>query len=466
MRMPGFIGGFNTSESVMAGNEALINWYIEPIGENRFALFPTPGVRSRVEFPTAGGRAAIDEVFENWTYTARGTVAIDSHPASMCSNGDGGQQLAICAGGNVYCYDLATDTLTLELTGPGYTHVGMLYGYFVAFKKTSTSVQIEISDLFDGTTWDPTQFAARTIGADSWQAMLVDPYGYMFLPGSKTGEHWYNAGSSPFPFAPDQSGLIEEGIAAPFSLKQAGKSKVWLSTNANGGYQVMRAQGFTPQRISTHALEQQISTYGDVSDAFGETYEDKGHAFYLLTFPSVPITWVYNFGTNQWHQQGTWISEDNRFTYWRPAVHVFGFSKHLALDRETNALYEVGASFATDVDDRPMRRVRRTPAQTNENKLLFFDSLEIHLETGVGLITGDAEDTDPVVMLRASDDHGRTWGPERQMSAGRTGQYQTRVQAWGLGAARGRVYEVSVSAAVPWRVVDAYQKVRGSQEVA
>ena len=478
MRYPHFVGGSFTSASAPAGNEALINLYVEPLSQgspNQTALFPTPGVKTRTSLPTSGGRAAfaadgrvfvifgtkLYEIDENWGYTERGTVAIDANPAQICTNGDGGGQLGIASGGNIYCYDLTTNTLTEELTG-GYTHIGQLYGYFVAFGNR----QIRISDLFDGTTWDPTQFAARTIGADLWQAMLVDPYGYIFLPGSQTGEFWYNSGAFPFPFAPDLSGLIEEGIAAPFSLKQAGKSKVWLSTNANGGYQVMRAQGFTPQRISNHALEQQIATYGDVSDAIAETYEDRGHAFYLLTFPRVPITWVYNFGTGLWHQQGTWIAEENRYTYWRPAFQCFGFSKHLAVDRESNVLYEMSPDYATDVDGRPIRRVRRSPATVNENKAVFFDSLELLMETGVGLVTGGEADTDPQVMLRWSDDFGRTWGPEVSASAGAVGTYQTRVQWWGLGQSRARVYEVSMSAAVPWRIVDAYQKVRASREVA
>jgi hypothetical protein len=480
---PNFIGGSFSAQSPVAANEALINWFVEPIdtpgGTSKAMLNPTPGVDAFCTLATSGGRAAfatdgrvfvivgtaLVELFEDETSTTHGTVATDGNPAYICTNGDGGGQLGIVSGGSVYCFDLGTNTLTTELTG-GYTHIGMLYGYFVAFRNSGGTVQIEISDLFDGTTWDPTQFAGRTIGADSWQAMLVDPYGYILLLGSKTAENWYNSGAYPFPFAPDPSGLVEEGIAAPHSLQQAGKSKVWLSTNANGGYQVMRATGFTPQRISTHALEQALAGYTDIADAIGATREDRGHAFYYLTFPQSGITWVYNFGTNQWHQQGTWLSEDNRYTYWRPVHHCFGFSKHLAVDRESNIVYQVSDAFATDVEDRPIRRLRRTPAVTNQQQIVYFDNLELLMETGIGLVTGDAQDTNPVVMLRWSDDFGRTWGPELQMSAGTVGAYQTIVKAWGLGSGRGRVYEVSVSAAVPWRIIDAFQKVRASREVA
>jgi hypothetical protein len=474
-----FVGGSFTAASAPSGNEALINWIVKPregTGEQRATeLEPSPGVRTRVELATAGGRGAfyadgrlfvvygtkLYEITENWTATERGTVASDANPALFSWNGEAGGQLGIVSGGNVYCYDLSTDTLTTELT-TGYTHIGFLNGYFLALGAGT----VRVSDLFDGTNYDPLVFFARSALPDDWIALLTDPYGYAFLPGANTAESWYPTESASNPFALDRASLTEEGIAAPFSLKQAGKSKVWLSTNANGGFRVMRTQGFTPQRISNFALEQQIASYGDVSNAFGETYEDQGHAFYLLTFPSVPITWVYNFGTGFWHQQGTWIAEENRFTYWRPTCHVFAFNKHIALDRESNALYEVSTAFATDVEERPIRRVRRSPAVTNENKMLFFDTLELLMDTGVGVVEGDEADEDPQVFLRASDDFGRTWGPERAASVGVSGAYGQRVQWWGLGASRQRVYEVSASAGVPLRVIEAYQKVRGSKEMA
>jgi hypothetical protein len=477
----GFIDGAYTAQSPVSSNQALVNWFVQRIetehAPSRAELVPTPGVREFCTFSTSGGRGAIEvegrmfvvvgtklyEVFANTTTTERGTVAIDANPATLCTNGDGGEELFITSGGNGYTYNLSTNVLTTVLSG-GILMGGFSFGSFLAFDETNRRVRI--SDAFDGLTWDALEFFERSAQPDNWQAMLVDPYGYVMLPGSKTGESWAPNGAASVPFELDKSSMIEEGIAAPFSLRQAGKSKVWLSTNANGGYQVMRATGFTPQRISDHALETAIASYGDVADAIGGTYESRGHAFYQLTFPRVPITWEFNFTTGKWHQRGTWISEENRYTYWRLTSQCFAFSKHLALDRETNVLYEVSDAYAVDIDDRPLRRVRRAPALTNNGGMVAFDKLGLLIETGVGVASGNDEDMTPQVMLRASDDFGRTWGPERQASAGVQGDYQRRVEWWGLGAARGRVYEVSVSAGVPWRLTQAYQTVRGSGEAA
>lgn len=63
---------------------------------------------------------------------------------------------------------------------------------------------------------------------------------------------------------------------------------------------------------------------------------------------------------------------------------------------------------------------------------------------------------DPQVMLRTSNDGGKTWVSERIRSAGKAGEYLKRIRWNRCGSARRRVFEVSVSDPVPWRIVGAY----------
>lgn len=489
MEFRGFVEESYTAQSPVSSNQALVNMYVQAIerdgGTGKFELCPTPGVQPFCTFTTAGGatlggRAAIEsegrvfvivgnrfhEVFGNGTSVVRGPVAEDANPGTIVADGSGA--LCLTSGGNVYHYDLVTNTLTLVLSG-GYLMVGFSFGAFLAFDAVNRRVRI--SDPFDGLTWDPLEFFERSAQADPWQAMLVDPYGYVMLPGDKTGESWFPNGAASVPFELDKSSMIEEGIAAPFSLQQAGKSKVWLSTNKNGGYQVMRATGFTPARISDHALEDAIAGYGDVSNAIGGTYESKGHAFYQLTFPAVPITWEFNFTTNKWHQRGTWISEEGRFTYWHLVQQCFGFSRHLALDRESGVLYHVSDHFYVDVDDaagnpRPLRRLRRSPAVTDEDREVFHDNFRLLAHRGVGVPFGLPEDMNPLIMMRFSDDFGQTWSPEWSATLGVSGQRGIPIEWWGLGQATGRVYEVTFTAGVPFFVTNAFLKVRRSRQAA
>ena len=65
----------------------------------------------------------------------------------------------------------------------------------------------------------------------------------------------------------------------------------------------------------------------------------------------------------------------------------------------------------------------------------------------------------PQVTLRSSNDGGKTWGNERSVSAGAQGDYRTRVRFRRLGISRDRVFEMSVTDPIPWRVVDAFMTV-------
>ena len=68
---------------------------------------------------------------------------------------------------------------------------------------------------------------------------------------------------------------------------------------------------------------------------------------------------------------------------------------------------------------------------------------------------------DPQVMLRLSNDGGKTWISEQWRSAGKMGEYWRRVRWNRLGAARRRVFEVSVTDPVPWRLTGAYLEMLG-----
>ena len=74
----------------------------------------------------------------------------------------------------------------------------------------------------------------------------------------------------------------------------------------------------------------------------------------------------------------------NRFDAWHPQCHTLAFGKHLVGDRNAPTLYQMDISFGFDVDNRPIRRVRRGPSMQNELHWLFFGRFELELEVGPG----------------------------------------------------------------------------------
>jgi hypothetical protein len=433
------------------------------------ALYPTPGVETIATATTQPGRghffererefavcgATLWEIGEFGTPTNRGTVAIGADPATICSNGDGGGELFITSGGNGYVYNLAANTLTQIAALDGKATMGdFLDGYFLCLDAATST--FFISKLLDGTTWATgLDFAQRSTASDPWVSMKVLGR-YVWLFGEVTSEVWFDSGASPFPFAAHPSGLVQYGIAAPFSVARTENALVWLGSSGVGNCYVLRASGFTAETVSNYALQSVLAGYIRVSDAIADTYNDLGHTFYVISFPGANATWAWDAQTGDWAERGTWEVANNRFNAWSPRFHVLAFGEHRILDSASGAIYRLGSTFPQDAGGVAIRRLRRAPALTAENERIFYAGFELDMEPGVGLASGDEHDVNPQVMMRMSNDGGKTWGPEMMRAAGQIGAYKTRVRWSRLGASRRRVFEVSVTAGVPWRITDAF----------
>lgn len=480
MKFPGFIGASYTSKSVIGACERCVNWYPEvnesPFGRRKIFLYPTPGYNSVVtlaESPCRGlfaldGRAfaimsnVLYELTEDTagviTGTSRGTVvnSSDLTPATISSSGDGGNELFITSGDKGYIFNLLTNTLTEELSS-GSDIGAYLDGFFISLDTATSTFQI--SDLRDGTTWDPTQVAQRLAGSDKWVSMLVSG-GVIWLFGSITSEVWYNAGTSPFPFALIPGAVIQQGILAPRSAVSLGAIPMWLGSTKDGDAIVYQAgSGFAAQRISTHALEAEFRSYVDVlgarlDDAIGWSYQEDGHLFYVLEFPTAQKTWVYDVATTLWHERGYWNTVDGQFENIRARYHMYVFDKHLVGDRASGQIYQQSTQFYSDVDDANILRIRRAPHPSTGMGNSFYPCLTVLVETGVG-VSGSGEASNPVLMLKVSDDGGRTWWQAEDQTIGRIGEYQKLVQWYRLGMAQDRAYEISCSDKVPVRLIDA-----------
>lgn len=435
-------------------------------------LLPTPGVTLLTTGASSPGRAHLAEAGREFlvqgsifyeldstglVLTNRGTLATDSKPATICANGSG--QIFITSGGNGYCFALATNLLTQITALNGKARQGaMLDGYFLAIDTitSSTTPTVYISNLADGLTWDPTRFIQRSAASDPWVAMTVVNR-YIWFLGQQTSEVWYDAGSSPIPFVLHPSGLIPFGCAAAFSVAVADGSLAWLAQTANGIGAVVEASGFGPESIATYPVQRAITLYTSISDAVADMYTEQGHTFYILTFPTDQATWGVDMKGQAWHKRGSWIAEEGRYRAWRPRWHAFAFGQHRWLDGETGAIYVASVDVATDVDSRPLRRVRRAPALVQENQRVTYAAFELDLERGQGLVTGQG--SNPQVMLRWSDDNGQTWSNEHWRTAGAKGKYSVRVRWNRLGQARRRMFEVVMSDPTPWKLTNAYLEI-------
>ena len=179
---------------------------------------------------------------------------------------DNGIQLFIAANPQGYIYNANTDVFQ-QITDPdfpGAATVGYIDGYFVFNEPNSQ--KIWVTQLLDGTSVDPLDFASAEGNPDNVVAIFVD-HREVWVYGTNSTEVWYNAGLLDFPLARIQGAFNELGCAAPYSIAKMDNQIYWLGKDARGQGMVYRAAGYIGQRISTHAIEWQLQEYADLSDA-------------------------------------------------------------------------------------------------------------------------------------------------------------------------------------------------------
>jgi len=411
------------------------------------------------------------KISPSWTATLVGTVS-GSGPVSMADNGS---QLFVACNGPSYIYNSNTFVFQ-QITDPdfsGAVTVGYLDGYFVFNEPDSQKVWV--TSLLEGTQVDALDFASAEGSPDGLVALIVD-HREAWLFGTNSVEVWYDAGNADFPLARIQGAFNEIGCVAPYSVAKLDNGIFWLGADARGRGIVYRANGYTGQRISTHAVEWQIQEYDDISDAIAYTYQQDGHAFYVLIFPTANTTWVYDVATQAWHERAGFAN--GQFTRHRSNCQMNFGNQIVVGDYENGNIYALDINTYSDNGDlqKWLRSWRALPSGQNNLKRTVHHSLQLDCEAGVGLDGNDpytllntlntesgdsllaesgvsilvsvetAQGTDPQVMLRWSDDGGFTWGNEHWRSMGKIGQKGRRVIWRRLGMTtktRDRVYEIS-----------------------
>ena len=373
-------------------------------------------------------------------------------PVSIADNGT---QIFFACNGPSYIYNEQTRVFApiTDPDFPGAVTVGYLDGYFVFNEPNSQRVWV--TSLLDGTSVDPLDFASAEGSPDGLVAINVD-HREAWLFGSDSVEVWYDAGGADFPLVRIQGAFNEIGCAAPFSVAKLDNSLFWLGQDARGQGIVYRANGYNGVRVSTHAVEYAIAQYGVISDALAYTYQQEGHTFYVLTFPSADATWVYDAATQAWHERAGLTNGE--FTRHRSNCQCNFKGNIVVGDFENGNIYTFDLETYADnsAAQKWLRSWRALPTGTNNLKRTAHHSLQLDCETGVGLNTGQG--SNPLVMLRWSDDGGHTWSNEHWSSMGAIGRYGHRVFWRRLGMTlklRDRVYELSGTDPVKISIVGA-----------
>lgn len=358
----GFCGPTNKDINPILDGEDTINLYPHKVDGGGtpklpgWSLVKRPGYKPFVSLGSGAVRALFRqdqrafavsgiffyEIFPNRTAALWGELAMDANPATICCNGEAdGHQLFITSGGRGYIFDMDTNDLE-EITDPGLELPVIMGAFstsrFLALKAESN--QWQYSDLLDGTVWPTVGVNRTSLTTDNKLAMIANHAELWFL-GSARSEVWVDTGDNNIPYQPIPGTVIEGGITAKWSVARLDNTIYWVSGDERGNNMLWTANGYTPQKVSSFAIDWNLTELPTTANAIAWTYQQAGHAFYCLYVPSARFTYVFDVATGLWHKRALW---NTNTVQWEPDVgqcHMWAFGKHLVGDRRIGMVYEM-----------------------------------------------------------------------------------------------------------------------------
>ncbi len=455
-----------------------INWFIEADGAANVApskfsavLLPTPGIVAGKDYGDATvGRASI--VYRDKGYVVLSNifslVEDDGTPSYIdflnTSTGDvavaaGNNGIILADGTNAYFYNLTTTTFNIlsDVDLPN-NPISCAYYRGIYILAFANSAQLYYS--YDTTAWDALDVVSALDSANYVTAVIAD-HDELWVFGTKSVEVWYATGNPNAPLQPRPNVMMTKGCRAQSTIVSADNTFFWLGTDPSGGYVVVKANGYQPQIISTPAIQAQLATYTTLTDAYAYTHRMGLHEFYVLTFPTENKTWVFDLLSQQWHERASITTQDPTSTSYEPYLkahraknHFFTNNTHWVLDQYTGGINYYDPDVFTELG-MPIHRQRRTSALSSDsvvgsprpimhdNKFHTYYNLQLNLEPGVALATGQG--SDPEVLLSISPDNGFTWHDMDAGKIGTSGDY-TGIARWDmLGQARDLVLDFVVT---------------------
>lgn len=443
-----FLTSSYETKAIDQNSSQLINWYLvqeESNGRYQVVAYPTPGL---IAFNSDSGSqvrglwehggllyAVVDNKFysyaSNGTRTERGTLTTSTGQVIFTSLLD---EILLVDGTNGYHYTVSTTTFTSPIADADFpqtaTSIASLDEFAIATVKDTNSFQISSNG--DGTNWDALDTAICSSNPDNIVRVIENNRELWFF-GENSTEIWYNSGDA-FPFERIQGTYLEYGLAARNSVAKGGDNLFLLGKNSRGGIQVLSVSGYQVEIISNEALNYQINSYTTTSDAIGFVYNQEGHEFYVLTFPTELKTWVYDNKTKLWHQRQSYIGSS--YTRWLANCSIYCYGKHLVGDYQSGKIYQLSNSTYTE-NGTAIRRILKTHPFSYEEKRYIINKFQVVFESAVG--------TNPTFDFEISRDGGRTFSTPVSTSLGSSTDYGKRLIFNRLGQCRNCVFRVTTT---------------------
>lgn len=408
----------------------LVNLYPERSraeSENPVSLIFTPGLVFQFKIEDEGGIIGGIETPEGsffctrkGLYSIKGNNYVKKASVSLVgrvSIASNGLSLMIVDGYKAYGYSIQTGMIE-EIDIPRSDSVVFTTGFFVVSYRNSN--QFACSAPYS-TKFDPLQFAAAEGSPDNIRGIaLLKRQAYIL--GGKSTEVWYVSGED-FPLNPNQSAYIDIGCYTSWSYTYNVNGVFWLGDDKI----VYAATGYVPQRISTHAIEFELSN-SDCNDAYMASYSKEGHDFIALILPREKKMMFYDFASGSWHYR-----ESPLGVY--QCVIPLGSDTYVGMD--DGSMYKLDGSVGSD-GDMAVSRYCITPTISANGDRFRVNSVEMAVQyikpTSVAKLVNDMSDSERMIHVGSdgiamsfTDDDGNTWATSSvAFPSGRESKYRWR----------------------------------------
>jgi len=365
--------------------------------------------------------------------TVAGTVRV-----SMAHNGD--KLCIVVPGGNAYVYVASTTTFS-QITDPDYVTsdtVSFSDGYYIFTETDGTNWFV--SNLNDPTSIDALDFGSAELSPDKIVSGFAN-YDNVYILGEDSIEAFQNIGGAGFPYQRIEGASYEKGCTAKHTPIQWEGAFYFVGGGPNERTSIYRAGGSgEPEKMSTDAIDTEIQNFTatEISKAFSFTFGINGHSFVGFTFESILVTsrtFVFNVTASALAQKRVWFELQSGIDEgaWRVAGINFVYNKLIVSDTQDGRIGYLDEDVFTEYGDVLLSEKVTAPIAA-DGSALIFDTLELVIDAGQGLITGQG--SDPQVMMDFSDDGGRNWSYELWADLGAIGEYYRQVEWRRLGHTR------------------------------
>lgn len=309
------------------------------------------------------------------------------------------------------------------------SHVAYMDRYIFA-NKLNTAL-FYWCDVNSPLAWTSTSFGNPESKPDYLNALHVGNR-EITLFGRESLEFWFNDGINPFSRIEGTS--LDKGCIAPHSIVNAGGG-AWIFLDDQR--RVVVVEGRSP-RIVSGPYDNIIRDFYPVTDAVANLISIGKQTFYILDFPTMQRTFVWNITSDTWSEWGDWDNASIRFESWkgRSSCYCRAWDCTLVGDHVTGKIYKIRPDVFNNNSEVIRTIISPGTVTHGTMKRKRADELILRVKRGLGSVAG----SDPVFVLRWKNED-QVWQPERTISLGKIGDVNIIKKIQRCGVYRTRDYE-------------------------